>query len=280
MSHLQVARPAAAVFALLLGIGGVACDVSVNDGGVSFGVVSGKASDEWTRTYSVAAGGRLEIENVNGVIEASPAEGSDVQVRAERIVKASTDAAARELLASVELKEDVSPARVRIVTTAPRRFGRSSYEVRYHVRVPKGLATQFETVNGAVQLQDLDGEVTASTTNGGVQGRGLSGSVKANTTNGGLVIEMASVTGDIQLETTNGGIRLQLPQDVKATLDASCVNGGISVSDLTVQGEQSRRRVAGTINGGGPRVAVETVNGGIRISAGSRADADRASGAQ
>lgn len=274
MSHFQVRRawPATGL-ALFLGIAGAACDISVNDGGLSFGVASGKATDEWRRTYSIDPGGRLEIENVNGVVEASPADGGDVEVRAERIVKASTDEAARELLESIELREEVSPTRVRIVTTVPRRrFGRSSHEVRYHVRVPKGLAVQFETVNGGVRLQNLEGQVTASTTNGGVEGRGLSGPVKASTTNGGVQIEMASVTGEVELETTNGGIRLQLPPDAKANLEATCINGGISVSDLPVQGEQTRRRVSGTINGGGPRVVAETVNGGIRISAGSRSE--------
>ena len=271
MSHLQVRRSrSAAVFALFLGIAGAACDISVNDSGRSVGVARGKATDEWTRTYSIGQGGRLEIENVNGVVDASPADGSEVQVRAERSVKASTDEAARELLASIELREEVSPERVRIVTTAPRqRFGRSSYEVRYHVRVPKGLAVRFETVNGAVRLRNLDGQVTASTTNGSVEGHGLSGPVTASTTNGGVQMEMAAVTGEVDLETTNGGIRLQLPPDAKANLEASCTNGGIRVSDLAVQGEQTRRRVSGTINGGGPRVAAETVNGGIRISAGT-----------
>jgi hypothetical protein len=58
--------------------------------------------------------------------------------------------------------------------------------------------------------------------------------------------------------------------DVKADLDASCVNGGISIDDqfkMSATGEESRRRIAGSLNGGGPRVSVETVNGGIRIRA-------------
>ena len=271
MSHLQVRRASpAAVFALFLGVVGAACDVSVGDGGLSVGVASGKATDEWTRTYTIAPGGRLEIENDNGVVEASPADGTDVQVRAERIVKASTDEAAQEVLKSMELREEISPTRVRIVTTLPDR--RSTHEVRYHVRVPKGLTVQFATVNGAVRLQDLTGQVTASTTNGGVVGRGLSGPVKARTTNGGLQIEMTSLGGEVELETVNGGIRLRLPPDAKANLEASCTNGGISLSDLPFQGEQSRHRASGTVNGGGSRVVAGTVNGGIKISAGARSE--------
>src|SRR2546428_1685734 len=139
MCHLQVRRaPPAVVLALFLGIAGAACDVSVGDGGLSVSVASGKATDEWRRTYTIAPGGRLEIENDNGVVEASPADGTDVEVRAERIVKASTDETAQEILKSLELREEISPTRVRIVTTLPGR--RSTHEVRYHVRVPKGLA--------------------------------------------------------------------------------------------------------------------------------------------
>jgi DUF4097 and DUF4098 domain-containing protein YvlB len=268
MRYLQVRRASLAVVATCsLALAGVGCDVSIGENGFSLDVASGKATDEWNRSYTIVPGGRLQIENTNGRIEALPAAGSQVEIRAERIAKASTDEAARELLKQSELHEDVSAAQIRIQTKMPRqRFSRQSLEVRYHVRVPKGLSVDFETVNGGVRLENLEGQIAASTTNGGVTGTGLSGTVKATTTNGGVEIEMATVTGDLELETTNGGIRLQLPGSIKANLDARCVNGGISVSGFDVQGEQSRRRVSGTINGGGPRISAETTNGGIRIS--------------
>lgn len=263
-SNPRLFRLVPAVFALaLLGAG---CDISVGDNGFSFDVASGKAQDEWTRTYTISPGGRLAIVNTNGTIDASPADGGQVEVRAERMVKARTDESAREHLKQLEIVEEASADSVRLETKFPRTRG-VNQQVRYTVKVPKGLAVNFETVNGRVRLQNLDGEIVASTTNGGVTGSGLRGTVNASTTNGGVQIEMASVTGAIDLETTNGGIRLQLPRDAKATLDARCVNGGISLSGFDVDGESSRRRVSGAINGGGPRVSVETTNGGVRISA-------------
>jgi Putative adhesin len=256
---------------LVLALTASACDVNIGEHGLSMGVVAGKAQNEWTRTYTLSAGGQLEIVNVNGTIDASPASGGQVEVRAERIAKASNDEAAQELLKKIEIAETASADRVRLETKVPRQnFGRSGHEVRYFVKVPKGLAVQFETVNGAVRLQNLDGRVVASTTNGGVRGSGLRGEVKASTTNGGVEITMASVTGEIELETTNGGIRLQLPRDVKANLEARCTNGGIGVEegwDAFETTEKSRRRVSAMLNGGGPRVSAETTNGGIRISA-------------
>jgi hypothetical protein len=50
-------------------------------------------------------------------------------------------------------------------------------------------------------------------------------------------------------------------------MSARCVNGGIAVNDLPFEksGEGSRRKLDGTINGGGPAVRLETVNGRIRV---------------
>jgi DUF4097 and DUF4098 domain-containing protein YvlB len=79
---------------------------------------------------------------------------------------------------------------------------------------------------------------------------------------------MASMGGDgVTLETTNGGIDFRLPADAKATLSARCVNGAIRVNDIPFEksGEGSRRKLDGTINGGGAAVRLETVNGGIRV---------------
>ena len=72
----------------------------------------------------------------------------------------------------------------------------------------------------------------------------------------------------VKLECTNGGIKLRLPSDAKATISARITNGGIETSGLTLDatGEQSRRRLDGRLNGGGPRIDLEGTNGGIRIS--------------
>ena len=254
----------------VLALAASACDVNVGEHGLSFDITRGKAQDEWSKTYTLRDGGQLEIVNVNGAINASPAAGDRVEVRAERIAKASSDEAAQELLKKIEIAETVSDDKVRIETKVPRQnFGRG-HEVRYFVKVPRGLAVNFENTNGGVRLENLDGQVVASTTNGGVRGSGLRGQLKASTTNGGLDITMAAVNGEIELETTNGGIRLQLPRDVKANIEARCVNGGVGVGDgwdsfETV--EKSRRRISATLNGGGPRVTAATTNGGVRISA-------------
>src|SRR5471032_2864652 len=81
--------------AVLLG----ACDMSL-------GNLMGRATEEWTHTYPLTAGGEVRIVNTNGKIDVEGVDGSTVEVRAEKIAKGTSDEAARELLPKIVIKED------------------------------------------------------------------------------------------------------------------------------------------------------------------------------
>ncbi len=267
-----VTRKVAKISAVLLVASALAaCDIAVDGhGGFDFGLASGKAQDEWTRTYKVAAGGRLELINVNGRITAEASDGTEIELRAERTAKATSDEAAKDLLNRIEMREEAGSDRVRVEVRPPRLTGPGGHEFKWTVKVPRGVAVDLRTVNGAVHIQGLDSEVRARTTNGGIKGIALTAtSVDAAVTNGGVEIEMArSVsTGTFELEAVNGGVEIQLPGDSKADIAARCVNGGISTTglDLESTGEKARRRLDAKLNGGGARISLETVNGGVRI---------------
>jgi hypothetical protein len=239
------------------------CDMALH------GHLTARATDEWTRTYPLAAGGEVRIVNTNGKIDVEGVDGSTVEVRAERIARGTTDAAARELLPRIVIKEETKPDLVSLETERMSgiMFG-AAFEVRYHVRAPKSAVINVTNTNGQVALTALDGKVRAHTTNGGVNGRGLGGGVDAQSTNGGVTVDMASVGADsISLHTTNGGVTLTLPDTAKATLSASCTNGGINVSSLENLdvSDQSRRRLEARLNGGGTAIELRTTNGGIRV---------------
>ena len=249
------ARPLSLLVIAASGVFASACDVKVNDKGFALNLGHSDATDEWTRTYDLSAGGRLEIVNTNGLIEASGSDGPKVEVRAQRRARGGSQEEAARLLKKLEMREEVSPTRVKIEAVGGSEssgFGRNEFDVQYHVRVPAGLAISFRTSNGGIRFQNVNGQITAATTNGGVQA------------------DLSSISGDVTLATTNGGVRLDLPTDVKANLDAACVNGGISIDDqfkVNTQGDNSRCRVSAALNGGGPRISAATVNGGIRIRA-------------
>ena len=261
--ELRVSR-GVGVLLLPLVVGLAGCDMSL-------GNLTARATEEWTHTYPLSPGGEVRIVNTNGRIDVEGVDGSTVEVRAERIARGATEAAARELLPRIVIKEDNRPDRVSLETE--RLSGIMigvAFEVRYHVRAPKSAAINVTNTNGAVVVTSLSGKVMAHTTNGGVTGRNLTGGVDARSTNGGVSIDMAEVGPErITLHTTNGGVTLALPETAKADLSASCTNGGINVSALDglEVSEKSRRHLEGRLNGGGTPIEVETTNGGIRVRA-------------
>lgn len=248
---------------------GAGCDVHVGETGVSVDVSSGKATEEWNRSYTVTKDGTVEIVNVNGPIVVEAAAGSQVEIRATRVARARSDEEAQQLLKKLEIKEDVSSGRVAIqtVTGTGMSFGRRSMTVEYRVRVPADLHVSVKTENGGIGLHDVNGTVAASTTNGGVRGTNVSGAVSAHIVNGGIVMDLARITGPIELESVNGGIRLDIPADLSADVEASAVNGGVSADDaLKLQtSERARAKIVGKLNGGGARISATTVNGGVRL---------------
>jgi len=263
---LRLTHLSAVVLTAALGSG---CDVHVGENGVSVDVASGKATEEWMRTYTLAKGGTLEISNTNGAIVVDRATGGQVEVTATRVARASTEEEAQALLQKTSIAEAVSPTKIAIQAAAGNgfEFGRRSINVEYHVRVPAGLQVSVKTENGGIGLHDVDGTLTASTTNGGIRGTNLSGSVSAHIVNGGIVIDVARLAGPIELDAVNGGIRLDLPADANADIEARAVNGGVTMeSGLTLTtSDRTQRHVAGRLNAGGIKITASTVNGGVRL---------------
>ena len=260
-----------------VGLSVAACDIQAGDGKeFSFGIASGKAQDTWTRTYTLADKGRLELINVNGRITAEPATDDKVTLEGRRTAKGSTDEVAKEMLAKLEIREEVSGDRVRVESRPPRLSGFNGHEIEWTIKVPKGVVVDLRTVNGGVRINGLQGEVHAKTTNGGVKGSNVSANIlEASSVNGGIDIELGGAldaNGTIDIETVNGGVSLGLASESKATIVARAVNGGVRVDGLDIQKQEqsnssdSKRRLEGTLNGGGAKVNISTTNGGIRIS--------------
>jgi len=250
---------AAALAAVVL----TGCDLVMTD-------LSAQSTEQWTKTYTLAPGGRVDVSNVNGRVEVEPADGDQVEVRAEKIGKGATDEAAKQALGRIEIVEHATPGEVRIETKVAGSHGLNfgGTEVRYFLKVPAGTQVRAGTTNGTIKLDRLKGDVTAETTNGSINGTGLSGRVKAGTTNGSINLELDALgQGGVSLETTNGGVKLTIPKDAAANISARLANGSIRTENLDVQssGESSRRRLDGTLNGGGERIDVETTNGSITI---------------
>jgi DUF4097 and DUF4098 domain-containing protein YvlB len=226
----------------------------------------GKAQEQWSRTYQLGSG-ELEIVNTNGSIEVVGAEGTEVQVAAELTARGATDEDAKKVLADVRIAEDVGAGKIRLETKPPTGEGRR-VDVKYRVKVPASVNVRISTQNGTLDASAIKGTLKAETGNGSVKGRDLTGSVDATTTNGSVRLDVAVVaSGGIRAETVNGSVDVSVPSAAKADVQANCVNGRISVDGLKLDGpETTRRRVEGRLNGGGPKIVLETTNGRIQLT--------------
>jgi hypothetical protein len=264
-------------FVLAAGLSVAGCDIKTSaNGDFSFDISGGKAEDTWSRTYKLPATGRFELINVNGRITAEQTDGADLVVEARRTAKGRSDEAAKELLAKLEIREEAGGSTVRVESRPPRLSGFSGHQIEWTIKVPKGIIVDLRTINGGVRLNGLANEIHARTTNGGVKGVGIIPSlIEASAVNGGVEFELGAPldgTDSIEMETVNGGVELALPSESKATIAARCVNGGVKVEGLEISKEEQsndfdrRRRLNGTMNGGGAKVNMSTTNGGVRLS--------------
>lgn len=226
---------------------------------------------------AIPQGKAIEIKGVNGDIRAEPSGSNEVEVVAEK-------RATRDDPASVRI--DVVPhgGGVTICAVYPTRDGRRPNEcapadggrnnvqnndvtVRFTVRVPAGVTLIGRTVNGEIEALRLNGDVQLTTVNGSVTFSTTAGG-RASTVNGSIRGEMGTAdwSDTLEMKTVNGSITLTLPSTLSTELRASSVNGDINTDfPLTVQGRATRRRLDGTIGGGGRVLALDTVNGSITL---------------
>lgn len=231
--------------------------------------LEGRAADEWTRTYSLSSDGEVQIIGGNGSVDVQAGSGTSVEVRAERIARAATDAAAQEIVPRIEIREDIAPEKVVLQTVglAGIVIGVET-TVNYRVTVPSSARVRVRTVTGGVTVADTNGRVVISSTNGPVVGKNLRGGVDARSVNGAVTIGLAAFGRDpVDLRATNGSVDLTLPAGTNASLEANCTNGSIDIHDLPLEpfGEQTRRRVRGRLNAGGTPIEITTVNGDIHV---------------
>lgn len=252
----------AASVGVLLVLSAAAC-------GHTAGRLEGRASDEWTRSYTVAQGGEVQIVGAAGTIEVVSSDSPTVEVRAERIVHAVNDAVARPMVERIRIAEEVTPDKVVL-----RNDGLGGIiigleiEVNFHVSVPAGTNVRLRSANGDITLADLTGSVVASATNGSIAATRIRGGVDARSVNGNVSVEVAAVGPEpVDLRTVNGSIDLMLPATADASIALNVTNGTFDLGDLPIEqtSEPTRRRVRGRMNAGGTPVELTATNGNVRV---------------
>ena len=233
---------------------------------------------DFNRTLPLSARGRLRLDNVNGRIEIAGWNRNEVVIRALKHGRT------QESVEATEIKVDASPDEISIHTREPfNKTGSSGFwswfgiggndkaNVDYAIQVPRhARLANVSSVNGRVEIDNVDGDIEASTVNGQVQVQGAAGSVKLSTVNGGIETELVSLGGSqsVSLTTVNGAIKAILPVNADAEVTAETVNGGMNSDfpELVVKKDfPLAKHLKGRLGNGGATVQATTVNGSIHF---------------
>lgn len=241
------------------------CDVTIKDGDIKNVSLDHTVSQEWSRKYPLADGGRVEIVNGNGPIEVSAGPAGAVEITAVLAGRAMTEARAKEMLARFTIEESATPDHVRVATVRRNTGGR--LDVSFKVVMPANARLEMTGNNSRLRATGLRGHVKAMVVNGPLELTDMRGTIDAAGVNASVSARMAEVTGPLRLESTNGRITLEIPRTARANLNARSVNGNITVTGLTAQEGTGRRirTIESQLNGGGPEIDLRVTNGRISI---------------
>jgi hypothetical protein len=146
--------------------------------------------------------------------------------------------------------------------------------VDYAIQVPRNTRLKgITSVNGRIVIEDVNGDIEASTVNGTTQVIGATGDLKLSTVNGRVAAELTSLGHgqSVSLNSVNGRIEVTLPANADAEVSANTVNGGMTSEfpALVVQKEfPVSKKLKGTLGNGSARVKASTVNGRISFRKG------------
>jgi hypothetical protein len=222
--------------------------------------------EEFCETYAFSAKGRIALENLNGDVRITTWDRPEVRV--EAFTRGQRPDGARILVDSTE-------SALSIRTRYDADAAAEPAAVEYRLTVPRTATLEdIRLVNGALSIVGLAGDVKATAINGSIDAQDLEGQADLSTINGKLDAAFFRICDarSISLRSVNGPITLSLPADAKASVDAHNKSGGIR----SAYGRPQRVVGAGghalrtNIKGGGARIKVNNVNGGISIKGPAR----------
>jgi len=230
----------------------------------------GAFTEEFHQTYALAAGGHMELDNINGDVHISTWDQNQVKVDAVKYANS------KERLDDARIEVDASAEHVSIRTKYRDHDNTFNWgsrndppSVEYSITVPRtARLDEIKLINGALDITGSTAEVRASCINGRLDAHNLSGRAELSTINGHLDARFDQLPGStVELKSVNGRVELTIPSDSKAEIEASTVSGGIE-NDFGLHVNNHRfvgHDLRGELGSGGPHIRLENVNGRIEI---------------
>jgi DUF4097 and DUF4098 domain-containing protein YvlB len=231
---------------------------------------AGDLTEEFHKTYPLAADGSVSLSNINGPAHIVGWDRNEVKIDAVKY------AHKKERLDEAKIVVDATSSRISIKTKYPEENHNWNWKsddnpasVEYTITVPRGARLdKVELINGALDIKGVAGEIRASCINGSLMASELGGRVDLSTINGTLKAQIDKLSSSpMELSSVNGSVSLTLPSDAQAELEASTVHGGIS-NDFGLSVDRHQwvgHDLHGKLGDGRTHIKLNNVNGAIHI---------------
>jgi len=230
--------------------------------GAALWATSTNASQEFRQSYALRPSGRVVIDNPYGDVRICAWDRDEVRIEA---TKTAPDA---RRLEDARIVVDSTSESLSIRTQYAESEADQPASVEYRITVPRTANLDgIKLVNGGLSIDGLAGSVKATSVNGSIKAENLEGTADLSTVNG-LVeagFQRVSAANPISLRSVNGAIVLSIPSDSGARLVAQNRAGGIQTDFGRTVSEGDRHQFHAVLKGGGARIQLENVNGGISI---------------
>ncbi len=137
---------------------------------------------------------------------------------------------------------------------------------------------EARNISGNVELNCVSGDVIAENINGDIDAETVSGNVKMLNVAGAKVVKGKTLSGSViyegeikragrySLNAHSGRVEMRIPSDSAFDLEASTFSGSIDTEfDVVISGKMSRKKISGSVNGGGADVNLKSFSSDIYL---------------
>jgi len=248
---------------------------------------------DFTRTVAFNSGGELKLNSTKGTIKLTGWDRNEVEIVAHIVMngRVDPDYARRAVEAvRIEVAGDSRQLSIRpVYDDVPRDysiFSRTIPDVNFEIQAPRRVSLQLDTDRGRLDLQGVEGSLNVRSDRGQVVARdvagelrlkmdqcpdsalsGLRGTLHVDMDRSDLKVNALQISGDSRLQVSRGEAELRMPRTQGLSVSANVGRRADFDSEFAISTRKFGDRVEGDINGGGPKLLIQTDRGKVELKA-------------
>jgi hypothetical protein len=253
---------------------------------------SDQQAERFQRSFALASGGTLEVDNYKGTIHVTGSDGNQVVVNVYKKFE-GRGSDRKWWMENIQVNFQNSSNRVAVEVKYPTQvciFCWQDYEasVELEIRVPRQINVKVESykpdikissIHGDIRVKSYKAPITIESTNGAIRIDTYKDSVKLNNVEIRGVLEVKSYKADTEvnasslgetanLESDKGSIVLRVPNNTGLDVDYSGGRHSTFHTEFALNtrtGKNFGDEVHGTINQGGTHLRLRTEKGSVSL---------------